>query len=254
MEFTVKTPAVMGDLVGLYAVAEAMAWTYATANATTPLHRPAYDSDLGRHCTWLANEARAGRLPICGGDKLPTTWAALMVDEEPLDDRNACSMAWVSLDLLNRWATTHGHRFLLSTAEVPWIDERGIMGGALEDLTFELHDEEAMIKLKKPARVAVDEQVVQNQTPIERKNPTPRKNWRVVLPFLIEYQQKHRFQKCKSLFNALCENSDENAPIVKGVGDKHRGRLYVHELNRSYELKTFQTHIWPFLKDLPKKI
>lgn len=251
MDFFIKTPAMTGDIVGLYAVAEAIARTYATAVGTTELHRPAYKADLNRHCKWLADEARFGKLSVCGGDKLPTTWADLMKDGEPLDDCIACARAWVRLAVLNAWAATHGDHFQVQTEGVPWIDERGVMGGDLGPIVFKVLPEDFELEYKPPPEEPAMELAECSAEEIREANtPPPRKSWKVVLPYLREFQKTHRLPNCKALFTALESNRDGNAPLRKGEGNQHRGKLYIPMIDKSYELKTFQTYIWPLLKDL----
>lgn len=70
---------------------------------------------------------------------------------------------------------------------------------------------------------------------------TSRKGWRVALPYIVRVQREGRYRTCNELFNALeSQGSEPGAPIVKGTGDLHRGRLYVVESGKSFELKTFQ--------------
>lgn len=130
MEFIVKTPAVMGETVNLYEVARSMALAYASAGGFG-LDLPAYQGHLEHRCTWLTDEARLGRLPVCGGDKMPRTWNELMLDGEPLDSRVACTKAWTNLAPLNEWGALHGYTYRVSSDGVTWIDERGVLGGTL---------------------------------------------------------------------------------------------------------------------------
>lgn len=68
-----------------------------------------------------------------------------------------------------------------------------------------------------------------------------RKGWRVALPYIVRVQREGRYRTCNELFNALeSQGSEPGAPIVKGTGDMHRGRLYVVESGKSVELKTLQ--------------
>lgn len=196
MDFIIKTPAFMGDIVGLYVVAEAMARTYSTANGTTKLHRPAYEADLKRHCKWIADEARSEKLSICGGDKLPTTWAILMAGGEPLDDGVACARAWISVTLLNTWAATHGHRFLVETEGVPWIDERGVMGGPIPHLEFTEHRNNGLIAHKKSITVAGPPSSPKCETAAAR--------------------QARRYQAC--LDDGLLMPTDPSQPLPRGYG------------------------------------
>jgi hypothetical protein len=76
-----------------------------------------------------------------------------------------------------------------------------------------------------------------------------RKGWRVALPYIVRVQREGRYRTCNELFNALeSQGSEPGAPIVKGTGDQHRGRLYVVELGKSFELKTFQ-NAWPEIRE-----
>ena len=87
----------------------------------------------------------------------------------------------------------------------------------------------------------------QGVTPRPRKR---RKTWKdVAWEYVVQVQRKGRYRTCKDLFNAL-ENkgSEQDAPITKGPGDKHRGKLFVVEISESYELKTFQ-NAWPEIQE-----
>lgn len=69
-----------------------------------------------------------------------------------------------------------------------------------------------------------------------------RKTWRdAVWPYLVRVQREGGYRSCKDLFNALeAKGVERDAPITKGFGEKHRGRLFIVEINQSIELKTFQ--------------
>lgn len=91
----------------------------------------------------------------------------------------------------------------------------------------------------------------QESTPRPRRK---RKTWKdVAWAYVVEAQREGRYSTCKDLFIALeSRSSEENSPIIKGTGDKHRGKLFVVELGESYELKTFQ-NAWPEIVEAAEK-
>lgn len=84
-------------------------------------------------------------------------------------------------------------------------------------------------------------------TPRPRKK---RKTWKdAAWGYVVQVQREGRYRTCNALFNALEDKgSEQGAPIIKGAGDKHRGRLFVVEIGESYELKTFQ-NAWPEIRE-----
>ncbi len=83
--------------------------------------------------------------------------------------------------------------------------------------------------------------------PRQRKK---RKTWKdAAWGYVVHVQREGRYRTCKALFNALVDNgSEQGAPIIKGAGDKHRGRLFVVELGYSIELQTLR-NAWPEIRE-----
>ena len=97
---------------------------------------------------------------------------------------------------------------------------------------------------------ASDEPVSPKQVAVMPRQRKKRKTWKdAAWGYVVQVQREGRYRTCNALFNAL-ENkgSEQGAPIIKGAGDKHRGRLFVVEIGESYELKTFQ-NAWPEIRE-----
>ena len=65
MDYTVKIPAIQGDIIPLAYVAECMAKAQATAYDAIPFHKQRFDSLLRKYTKYLLAEAHEGRLKVC---------------------------------------------------------------------------------------------------------------------------------------------------------------------------------------------
>lgn len=94
------------------------------------------------------------------------------------------------------------------------------------------------------------EQVSPKQVADMPRQRKKRKTWRdAAWGYVVQVQREGRYRTCNALFNALEDKgSEQGAPIIKGSGDKHRGRLFVVEIGESCELKTFQ-NAWPEIRE-----
>lgn len=94
------------------------------------------------------------------------------------------------------------------------------------------------------------EQVSPKQVADMPRQRKKRKTWRdAAWGYVVQVQREGRYRTCNALFNALEDKgSEQGAPIIKGAGDKHRGRLFVVEIGESCELKTFQ-NAWPEIRE-----
>lgn len=139
MKYVIQLPAVSGDTFPLVAVAEAKARWRATAG-NTAFHRPTYDGSFRRYGEDLLAEARVGSLRVCNqwgvtgvaGDIIAaaersTNMAVFDRTGTEVDHTHThlCAL-WVSVTSLNEWAASHGDNFVIASAGVAWIDERGV--------------------------------------------------------------------------------------------------------------------------------
>ena len=67
MDYKVRVPKLLGDVIPLHCVADAIAIAKATAG-TTPFHRPTYDGVIGSIRERLLKAAIKGQLPVCDQD------------------------------------------------------------------------------------------------------------------------------------------------------------------------------------------
>lgn len=65
MNYVIKMPAILGDVIPLCFVTETLAGFASTGFGTTSPHKPIYDCQIGMHRASLLREARAGRLHVC---------------------------------------------------------------------------------------------------------------------------------------------------------------------------------------------
>ncbi len=65
MKYTIRIPAICGDVIPLRSVAEEMARSAATAFGATELHRPKYDYQLPLRIKHLLSEVADGKIKIC---------------------------------------------------------------------------------------------------------------------------------------------------------------------------------------------
>lgn len=65
MKYEIKIPAILGDVIPLYFVADAMAGAASTAFGKTPRHKPIYDCDLRTHIKHLLDQVHSGKLVVC---------------------------------------------------------------------------------------------------------------------------------------------------------------------------------------------
>jgi len=91
MKYELKIPAIHGDVVPLWLVAETMAIAASTAYGKTPPHKPIYDYQLPTQIRHLLNEAREGRLHVCNQDGVQNT-----VDEIIAAAKNSGDLSEVS--------------------------------------------------------------------------------------------------------------------------------------------------------------
>lgn len=119
MEYRIKTPKSLGDIVHLSAVATAMAMLRATAG--DGFHKPAYDGSLKGFTAMLVNAARDGSLTVCNHFKCELPLNDLVKNArasgmmlEYLNDEEAtlAANAFVSLSRLNQWGTPRGDSFV----------------------------------------------------------------------------------------------------------------------------------------------
>jgi hypothetical protein len=175
MKYTLKIPAISGDIVPLYVVAVAMAERDATAG-NTPFHKPMYVGRLKRYILSLLEEVKSGSLQVCDeiGNPIPVdpniestarfgyaekyvkepdlgqlqrenqpvgdgVWNFSHLDFGPKEiDKDSPNIAWFAkLNTLNAWAEKRGDLFVISHEAVGWIDERGYVVPPAHDVRGE---------------------------------------------------------------------------------------------------------------------
>lgn len=111
-------------------------------------------------------------------------------------------------------------------------------------------DELALPQAAPNPEPASAEQVSPKQVADMPRQRKKRKTWKdAAWGYVVQVQREGRYRTCKALFNALEDNgSEQGVPIIKGVGDKHRGRLFVVELGYSIELQTLR-NAWPEIRE-----
>ena len=162
MRFEIKLPAITGDMVPLFAIADAMARRDATAGGTD-FHEPVYKGRLARYESMLLKHVRARQLRTCDDDgdvgepavivqrriarggvqvlrdvappcakkgrkREPVLSADVTPDGLAVDeDQTWLVNLFVNLKALNNWASGIGHEFAVTHDGVSWLDERGVV-------------------------------------------------------------------------------------------------------------------------------
>jgi hypothetical protein len=163
MHYTLKMPAIGGEIVPLHAVAIAMAERDATAG-NTPFHEPTYLGRLKGYILSLLEEVKSGRLQVCDDFGNPIEvdpnieatahfgyaekyvkepdWEKLQRETPPVGngvwnfshlnfgpkeiDKDSPNICWFTkLKMLNEWAEKRGDCFTISNEGIGWFDERG---------------------------------------------------------------------------------------------------------------------------------
>lgn len=139
MKYTIQTPEVLGEMVFLNMVADAMARRIAGAG-NLGFHKRAYDVQYLRLCSRLIDDARAGRLVVCNRHGEPGTLDEIMAENQrthemvsTLHDANQTIVINVCTFIrqLNTWGDERGDTFEVAHEGVPWIDDRGLVNGEL---------------------------------------------------------------------------------------------------------------------------
>jgi hypothetical protein len=134
MDYVIKIPAMLGEKVHLYAVADGLARV--VANAGGSFHQAAFDGALKGCLASLAQAAKNGSLTVCDNfgishnpdDILTAARQSGYIIEYSNDANMTFAMnVFVRVHALNMWANEQGDTFQVS-AELPWIDERGWNG------------------------------------------------------------------------------------------------------------------------------
>jgi hypothetical protein len=133
MEYTIKTPAVLGNFTSLYGVAMAMAHMRALAGGKG-FKKPTYDGALKDFTATLIKAARSGQLQVSDQFGSPDTPDELisiarkdgrLVEIPGNLDLTVAVNIYVNVQQLNTWAAALGHTFSITHDSVPWIDETG---------------------------------------------------------------------------------------------------------------------------------
>ena len=172
VRFEIKLPAITGDMVPLFAIADAMARRDATAGGTD-FHEPVYKGRLARYESMLLKHVRARQLRTCDDDgdvgepavivqrriarggvrvlrdvappcakkgrkREPVLSADVTPDGLAVDeDQTWLINLFVNLKALNDWASGIGHEFAVTHDGVSWCDERGVVRpGATDKATL----------------------------------------------------------------------------------------------------------------------
>ena len=141
MKYEITIPAILGDVIPLYFVADAMAGAASTAFGTTSSHKPIYDRRLLIHIKYLMDDARTGKLVVCNRAGYQCTVVEIIeaakksgnlqeshryAVESDLDKAYA-NCIHSKLHCLNEWGKTRGDEFSIAAESAAWVDERGYM-------------------------------------------------------------------------------------------------------------------------------
>jgi len=133
MDYKIKNPKILGDVIGLYSVAEAQAKRIGFASGK--LNEPAYNAALQDWVRQIANDAKSGILITSNHRGIRTPVDALMSEfkagngghfmseDENLNITTCC---YALLYDLNAWASSRGDQYTV-THDGWWIDESGII-------------------------------------------------------------------------------------------------------------------------------
>lgn len=131
MEYTLRTPALSGEIAILYSVAEAMADRRANASGAG-FHRSTFDGAILQYTNSLIVAAESGRLQVCNKFGDQGTPAGILEEaiskgqfvSAPGNERLTLALqVCVRLHHLNLWAQERGDIFRVEL--VGWADERG---------------------------------------------------------------------------------------------------------------------------------
>lgn len=131
MEYTLQTPAFLGETVALYSIAFAMANHRANASGSG-FHKHTFDGAISQYTNVLVNAAERGHLKVCNQFGDPGTPDEILEDATSRKGvvraigKESLTLAvhvFVRLHHLNIWAQEQGDIFRVEL--VGWADERG---------------------------------------------------------------------------------------------------------------------------------
>lgn len=144
MKYTVKTPAISGDIVPLATVAECMARAKTVAFGAAPFHKKKFDHFFREYAKLLVEEAQAGSLLVCSHLGKAIDAANIIDDPEVFGEPTVMKMDgkrdendlpvepdWelthllglhVALCSLNEWGKATGSTYVVSHEQAVWLE------------------------------------------------------------------------------------------------------------------------------------
>lgn len=259
MEYTLRTPALSGEIAILYSVAEAMADRRANASGAG-FHRPTFDGAILQYTNSLIAAAESGRLQVCNKCGDQGTPAGILEEaiskgqfvSAPSNERLTLALqVCVRLHHLNLWAQERGDIFRVEL--VGWADERGHVwpsesGKAKESpKTDDRGGAQA-------ARSKNDVVVPDKAGPLAvAAKPARRESWlNASLPYSLDTYKAGQYATAKAFYKALeSKAGTAESPFDKGTG-QNAGSLFVRSTSSTLALNTLANQFWP-IRDQPKK-
>ncbi len=248
MNYTIRLSfAMLGDVVPMSKVAEAMALHRTTGGGAIPWHKSTYLNMKSQYELLLLDAAKKGQLLVCDHLGFNKTINEL-VDTDLMAQLNPGLQKIYSLyskkHHLNQWGATRGDDFKIEDIGVEVIKLNDGFGLLERSLGSVQPNPAPTVEGVTPAPVAL----VEPATPMPVIQTTKRRTWKdVASHYIVEIMREGQYATAKELYKALEAKTGTGSPFDQGTGN-NRYSLFIRELAKPLALKTIQNHWRELLK------